>query len=71
MNGESGVALTTAELGDQIERYELAAALSPEEFDDSYAKEGELAQAPRARSLGMALIGLIATIWALGSLIVQ
>ena len=34
-------------------------------------KEGELAQAPRARSLGMALIGLIATVWALGSLIVQ
>jgi hypothetical protein len=34
-------------------------------------KEGELAQAPRGRSLGMALIGLIATVWALASLIVQ
>ena len=35
------------------------------------AKEGDLEQAPRGRSIGMALIGLVATIWALGSLIVQ
>lgn len=32
-------------------------------------KEGELAVAPRGRSILMAVIGLIATLWALGSLI--
>ncbi len=35
------------------------------------AKEGELATAPKGRSIVMALIGLVATVWALGSLIVQ
>jgi hypothetical protein len=34
-------------------------------------KEGELARAPIARSVVMAAIGLVATIWALASLIVQ
>lgn len=34
-------------------------------------KEGDLARAPKARSIVMALIGLVATVWALGSLIVQ
>lgn len=33
------------------------------------AKEGELARAPVARSVVMALIGLVATIWALASLV--
>lgn len=33
------------------------------------AKEGELARAPVARSVAMALIGLVATIWALASLV--
>ncbi len=33
------------------------------------AKEGDLASAPVARSLVMAGIGLIATVWALASLI--
>jgi hypothetical protein len=32
-------------------------------------KEGELARAPMARSLGMAALGLIAAIWALASLL--
>jgi hypothetical protein len=32
-------------------------------------KEGELAAAPRARSIFMALIGLIAAVWALGSIV--
>jgi len=35
------------------------------------AKEGELERAPKARSIVMALIGLVATVWALASLIVQ
>ena len=34
-------------------------------------KEGELDRAPKGRSILMAGIGLIATIWALASLIVQ
>lgn len=34
-------------------------------------REGELAQAPKGRSIMMALIGLIASVWAIGSLIVQ
>lgn len=33
------------------------------------AKPGELDRAPRGRSLGMALIGLVAALWALASLI--
>ena len=32
-------------------------------------KEGELEQAPRGRSIGMAAVGLIAALWALASLI--
>ena len=32
-------------------------------------KEGELAKAPIGRSLGMAALGLIASIWAIASLI--
>ena len=35
------------------------------------ANEGELERAPKARSIVMALIGLVATVWALASLIVQ
>lgn len=33
-------------------------------------KDGELAQAPRGRSIAMASLGLIAAIWALASLLV-
>ena len=32
-------------------------------------KEGELARAPRGRSLLMAMIGFVAALWALGSLL--
>ena len=32
-------------------------------------KEGELASAPKGRSLGMATLGLIAAIWAFASLV--
>ncbi len=32
-------------------------------------KEGELAQAPRGRSIAMATLGAIAAVWALASLI--
>lgn len=32
-------------------------------------KEGELAQAPRGRSIAMASLGLIAAIWAIASLV--
>lgn len=32
-------------------------------------KEGELEQAPKARSLGMAALGLIAAVWAFASLV--
>ena len=32
-------------------------------------KEGELERAPRGRSLGMAALGLIASIWAIASLL--
>jgi hypothetical protein len=34
-------------------------------------KDGELARAPLARSVAMALIGLVATVWALASLIAR
>ncbi len=34
-------------------------------------KEGDLERAPKARSIVMAMIGLVATVWALGSLVVQ
>ncbi|MFM8946405.1 MAG: hypothetical protein ACKOJC_06835 [Actinomycetota bacterium] len=33
------------------------------------AKEGDLAKAPVARSAGMAIVGLIAAVWALASLV--
>ncbi len=33
------------------------------------AKEGDLPKAPVARSAGMALVGLIAAVWALASLV--
>lgn len=33
-------------------------------------KEGELERAPALRSITMAMIGLVATVWAIGSLIV-
>jgi hypothetical protein len=33
------------------------------------AKEGDLDRAPVARSLGMALVGLVAAVWALASLV--
>lgn len=35
------------------------------------AKEGELAAAPRGRSLFMAFIGFVAAAWALGSLVAK
>lgn len=34
-------------------------------------KPGELAAAPRGRSLGMALLGFVAAVWALGSLVTK
>jgi hypothetical protein len=34
-------------------------------------KEGELARAPIARTVVMAAVGLIATVWALASLLVR
>lgn len=34
-------------------------------------KEGELATAPRGRSIVMALIGFVAAAWALGSLVAK
>jgi hypothetical protein len=34
-------------------------------------KQGELAVAPRGRSLLMALIGFVAAVWALGSLVTK
>lgn len=34
-------------------------------------KEGELATAPRGRSILMALVGLVAAVWALGSLVAK
>jgi hypothetical protein len=34
-------------------------------------KEGELARAPIARSVVMAAVGLVATVWALASLLVR
>lgn len=34
-------------------------------------KDGELARAPLARSVAMAVVGLVATIWALASLIAR
>jgi hypothetical protein len=34
-------------------------------------KDGELARAPLARSVAMAAVGLVATVWALASLIAR
>jgi hypothetical protein len=34
-------------------------------------KDGELARAPLARSVAMAVVGLVATVWALASLIAR
>ncbi len=34
-------------------------------------KEGELATAPRGRSILMAVVGLVAAVWALGSLVAK
>ncbi|MFZ9730482.1 MAG: hypothetical protein ACO3EQ_05280 [Ilumatobacteraceae bacterium] len=44
----------------------VAAVLRPREAP---LEEGELTQAPRARSLAMALLGLVAALWALFTLI--
>ena len=45
----------------------LAAVLRPREAP---REEGELTQAPKARSLAMALLGLTAAVWALFTLLV-
>jgi hypothetical protein len=42
----------------------LAVVRPPEQ-----TREGELERAPVARSLGMAVVGLVAALWALGSLL--
>jgi len=44
----------------------VAAVLRPRE---SPREEGELTQAPKARSIAMALLGLVAAVWALLTLI--
>ena len=44
----------------------LAAVLRPREAP---REEGELMQAPKVRSLAMALLGLIAAVWALFTLL--
>ncbi|TCO48024.1 hypothetical protein [Actinocrispum wychmicini] len=42
MDPQPSTELTITDLGNELERYELAATLSPAEFDDYYAKEVEL-----------------------------
>ena len=44
----------------------VAAVLRPREAP---REEGELTQAPKARSLAMALLGLVAAVWALFTLL--
>jgi len=46
----------------------LAAVFKPR---DTPREEGELTHAPRMRSIGMALLGLVATLWALFTLVVS
>lgn len=43
----------------------MALVKPPEQLQD----EGDLQEAPKARSMGMALIGIIAALWAVVSLI--
>ncbi|MFM8957922.1 MAG: hypothetical protein ACKOJH_11020 [Actinomycetota bacterium] len=38
---------------------------------DTPREEGELTQAPKVRSIGMALLGLVAALWALFTLVVS
>jgi hypothetical protein len=33
------------------------------------AKDGELTRAPRGRTIGMALVGFVAAVWAIGTLV--
>jgi len=46
----------------------LGAVIKPR---DTPREEGELTHAPRMRSVGMALLGLVAALWALFTLVVS
>jgi hypothetical protein len=65
--GEDLLAWLVLALGGALFAGNLLAVVKPPE---RRSQEGDLVRAPVARSLVMAALGLVAAIWALGSLIV-
>lgn len=67
--GNDLLAYLVLALGGALLAGNLAALLRPPPAGRS--RDGDLEQAPRARSLTMAAVGLVAAIWALASLLTQ
>jgi hypothetical protein len=63
--GENLLPLLVLALGGALLVGNVLAVVRPPE----QTREGELERAPVARSLGMAVVGLVAALWALGSLL--
>lgn len=63
--GEDLLAYLVLAIGGALLVGNLLALVRPPERPD----EGDLARAPVGRSVAMALLGLVAAIWALGSLV--
>ncbi len=66
--GNDLLAYLVLALGGALLAGNLAALLRP---PAGRSRDGDLEQAPRARSLTMAAVGLVAAIWALASLLTQ
>ena len=64
--GENLLPLLVLALGGALLVGNLLAVVRPPE----QTREGELERAPVARSLGMAVVGLVAAVWALASLLI-
>lgn len=63
--GEDLLAWLILALGGAMCVGNLAAVFKPR---DAPREEGELTRAPRVRSIGMALLGLVAAVWAIFTL---
>ena len=64
--GEDLLAWLILALGGAMFVGNLAAVFKPR---DAPREEGELTRAPKGRSIGMALVGLIAAVWAVFTLL--